>query len=614
MRCHPTHRQRRRLTLIFSIAGMLCVALTEHCIAQFPEYRDAMLSPADVQVIGFGPARNADFAGAPGDVNGDGYDDLLVASWQDPPGRLPVGLYLGSATPPPQLFASADPGLGPVVDLDVSQGDHISHRNENPRVGDLNGDGRDDMLFLVAPPNEFRIVFGRTSWPNRQIHTAQGAADVYIVHPEEGWSMQASMRLHPADYNGDGINDLNQGHQAEFNGQGDFLSGRENVFFGRQNWPYMIDLETTVGDISMFGTTREFVPTTVAAIDLNGDGYDEMIGHSRDLPRDGGQTYLSIVWGASNLPADIEFDGDPMPGIYNEPGGGSGFAFADFTGDGKIDMAVQRGSTVFLYFDISRWTPGSNFNANVEILYPELQPFSTAATYAGDFNGDGIGDLLLIDYYTRVGMSPSIYQQSIHILYGRSLWPAAINLANQFANVTIVGLHHLDYGTNLSPFGLPPNFIADINGDGNDDILLNEDSASLDIILGGPDLPPIIRGHLNEFDFQIANLRIGDAGVPTLDFNGDGIVDIVYRRGLAYDLPLQDRSIEILFGRPAPQHVYVDRTETEPGDGSAQQPYRQLRLGLKTVKTGGTLHLVDGGATTTISFPQRISKSMRISR
>lgn len=600
--------------------GCLAVAMiaTMSSSAQFLEYHDALVTPADVRIFGFSPDRHARFGGAPGDVNGDGYDDLLINQGIPAAGRRGIGLYLGSASPSSEMYASASPGLGPVVDLDISQGESSSISNLQPKVGDLNGDQRDDMVFFY--PNEFRIVFGRIIWPDSVIHTNGGEADVYIVHPEQGWAMHLGSQKNPADYNGDGINDLNQAHEREFNGQGHNQSGRENVFLGDQSWPYTIDLETTIGDISNFGTASQFVPITVAVVDINKDGYDEKIGVTKIPAVSQGPSYFTIVWGAPNPPANIEYDGDSMPGIFNEPGGGDGFAFGDFTGDGLLDMAIQKsnstGTHVSLYFDLTKWTPGTGYinSPNVQIIMANSQPGATSGIYTGDFNGDEIADLLLIDHNTRAGLSDSIYDKSVHIFYGKPNWPAVINLASQYADVTIAGIGELIYGTNLGPYGVPPNMVADINGDSIDDIFLNS-HGSQSIILGGTDLPSIIRVQNGEVDFVIDNITTLEDGPPFFDFNGDGITDTLFRRGRPFGgAPFQDRTIEILLGRPASEHVYVNRTETIPGDGSAQLPYRQLRLGLKTVKAGGTVYLMDGGTAATISDAQRISKNITIAR
>lgn len=603
---------RSRLGVLVA-AVTLCEAIASSAVAQFLEHRDALVSPPDVRISAY-PGNDAGYAGVPGDVNGDGYDDVLVSQVPspilDPWG---IGLYLGSANPPPQMSANGPPGSGPVVQLDRGQSTASPEwGNNHNHIGDVNGDGRDDILVGPRYPRnsrDYAIIFGQSEWPTSMIRAQFGEADVYFqfATTTDG-SLHRDSILTSADFNGDGIEDLIFSHNVTVYGQEDPYYGRIGVFLGRTDWPDFFILGAPFEEYSYFGTPQQYAPILVSAADINRDGYDEMIGLSRISAPEQTQDFLSVVWGAPEMSMPVQFNGESSLGVYNEPLGGDGVIFDDFNGDGLIDMALQRTAELLLFFDVARWTPTSNnsSNPNVRIALQVEQPENTFSIHAGDANGDGITDLLFVDYYTRLGMSDSIDDKSIHIFYGRPNWPSLINLATQFADVTLIGIEQLRYGTGLHPNGIPFNLMGDLNGDGADDIFLNHGNA-LSIVLGNRDLPSIIRIQDGEADFTIGNVTVPEIGPVFLDFNGDGIKDFLFQSGL-YDQP---HDVHILFGQPAPANVYVNTTASAPGNGTKTKPYRSIRLGLKTVEPGGTVH-VSGPAV--IEKPQRLSKPVMIRR
>lgn len=122
--------------------------------------------------LGFGRS-----VAAAGDVNGDGYDDILVgatsASATMPSGGA-VAIFLGG---------SAGPSSTPATTL----GSHATDDGFGSQVwgpGDLNDDGIDDIVvaapFAGSSAGTFYVYFGRTSWPaappepDRTIHGPDG--------------------------------------------------------------------------------------------------------------------------------------------------------------------------------------------------------------------------------------------------------------------------------------------------------------------------------------------------------------------------------------------------------------------------------------------------------
>ncbi|MFQ6094331.1 MAG: integrin alpha, partial [bacterium] len=376
------------------------------------------LSEADASFVGENWNDGAGYlvSGA-GDVNGDGYDDMLIAAEIQDYYEYHAGqVYL--------IFGK--PG-GWEMRTNLSEADASFEGEEKEDragrtlcgAGDVNGDGYNDILigsFSIGPDNpgakddsgRVYLIFGKPSgWSMR---TPLSEADVTFVGPiSKDWL--GSRVAGAGDINGDGYEDILIG--AHWKDQNEQDVSRVYLIFGKPDgWDREIPMSES--DISLMGPGWFSIPhweywpggwSVAGAGDVNGDGYDDMlIGAPWDSNggNNSGQTY--IVFGRPGGGGAIEVDLSAVADasfIGEEPGDWSGFCVTgggDVNGDGYDDMLIgaykkegEVGQTYLIYGKPSGWTKGISLSeADVSFVGEEPEDRSGwSISMGGDVNGDG---------------------------------------------------------------------------------------------------------------------------------------------------------------------------------------------------------------------------------
>ena len=456
-----------------------------------------------------------------GDVNGDGYDDLIIgARWADPNGDSRAGetyvVYGGASAP----------GIGGVLDLGVLDRTNgfiltgvDAYDNSGFSVssaGDVNGDGYDDLIIGAyrADPNEDSaagetyIVYGGASAPG-----TDGVLDLGALDGTNGFTLtgidagdQSGRSVSSAgDVNGDGYDDLIIGaYRADPNGNSS--AGETYVVYGGASAPGtngvldLSDLDGTNG-FTLNGIDRSDnsgISVSLAG-DVNGDGYDDLIiGAYRANPNgfDSGETY--VVYGGASAPgtdgvldlSDLDgTNGFTLNGIDAIDNSGISVSLAgDVNGDGYDDLIIgayradpngisNAGETYIVYggasapgtdgvLDLSD-LDGTNGFTLTGIDVDDESGWSVSS--AGDVNGDGYDDLIIGAY--RADPNGDIDTGETYVIYGGASAPGtggvldllALNGTNGFI---LTGIDTGDYsGWSVSSAG-------DVNGDGYDDLII----------------------------------------------------------------------------------------------------------------------------------------------
>ena len=245
------------------------------------------------------PDRSDKSVSSAGDVNGDGFDDLIVgAPMADAAGD--AKRYAGES----YVIFGTDAGFGASIDLatlTAAQGFVIYGAdvgdfsgNSVSSAGDVNGDGFDDLIVgaysadtagnAKSYAGESYVIFGTD--------TGFGASlDLATLTPEQGFVIYGADAgdysgfsvSSAGDVNGDGFDDLIVGALlADAAGNMKDRAGESYVIFGTDTgFGASIDLAalTAAQGFVIYGADADdFSGTSVSAAgDVNGDGFDDLI-------------------------------------------------------------------------------------------------------------------------------------------------------------------------------------------------------------------------------------------------------------------------------------------------------------------------------------------------
>lgn len=399
-----------------------------------------------------------------GDVNGDGYSDVIVGAPYEPD--------TGEVQPLDEGFAYVYHGIAANPSgnsSEIYQSDQASAAlgTTLASAGDVNGDGYDDIL-IAAPFYDNGHTDEGAVWlwngsPGGPSLSPTWQAEGEEVEVRFGWSLASA-----GDVNGDGCDDIIIG--CPRSNPLYIQAGRAYAWYGSSSG--MGDPGTPDNADWVTAGTKDnaIVGSSVAgAGDVNGDGYcDVIVGAPGEITA---RVFYGSESGIEKIPS----------WVFTETKAGCGFGWSvagagDMNRDGFSDIIIgapyysPTGNAADLQKGLARAFYGSPSGINPSTSWMAYGPFQGAqfgycVSTGGDMNGDGYSEII-------VG-APGVAQA--HFYHGGPDGPVSLQPGDTVYNV---------YGDSTSLLGFSVASIGDIDGDGLSDVIIG---APNDNGEGGPD-------------------------------------------------------------------------------------------------------------------------------
>ncbi len=463
--------------------------------------------------LNFDDQANAHFGASlafAGDVNGDGFSDVIVGA----PGYTHDHHEEGRA----YVFYGYVLGIADVAAWQAEADQQLAHLGSSvSTAGDVNGDGYADILVGsegyddgAAEEGAAFIWYGMDGIVNGAVDGTPGNADWY--RDSESASAFFGASVSPAgDINGDGFADVVIGSPQYTNGQSS--EGAAWVFLGSGGGVSM------TADIVYEGgqTLAQLGRSVFTAGDVNGDGYADVVAGAPGYNAGSGVEGRALLWygSADGMRGTSKWDdtGSEAAGLF----GYSVSTAGDVNGDGFSDIIVGApgidGDTGAAYV-----YHGGPDGPSEEIGFPkrsnqEDADFGASVASAGDFNGDGYSDIVASAPLYDFG---KIDEGMVWIYRGSEDGPVSDPAWSKPSN--------MDY----AHFGASVASAGDVNRDGYDDIIVgspnwtstHDQEGAIFVYRGTPNF-------LNEAPFWKADAAMtgahfGTAAAGAGDVNCDG--------------------------------------------------------------------------------------------
>ena len=478
------------------------------------------------------------------DFNNDGNSDLVVTNSTDPAGTVSVLLGQGNGSFSTQVAYAVNS-----TPVSVAVGDFngdgvmdlvVANNNTNANVvtvllGNANGTfgakaslpvGSDPVSVAVADfNNDLKLDIVVADQQGNTVSVVLGNGDGTFQSHVEYFTAASPNGIVVGDFNGDGKLDL-----AVSAGNGNTVS----ILWGMGDGTFVGQVNAGSGDI----------PLALASGDFNGDGKLDLV------TANSGRNSVSVILNNGNETFQARSD-------YPAGAGPFSVAAADFTSSGILDLAVvNTGSTSTVSILLGNGSGQGNGTFQGPGHFNTGHGSNPYAVATGDFNGDGIQDMVVANYATNTigymqGVGDGTFLPPVTTAVGSG--PAAIVVADfngdgkldlavanfNSNNVSILlgngnGTFQaaMNYAVGNGPIALAAGTLKG-SGTPIDLVVVNESDNTISVLVGKGDgtFPQVVGPYATQ-----TPAGGNPTGVVIGDFNKDGNLDLAVADFIAQEV------------------------------------------------------------------------------
>ena len=419
---------RRLLFTLLLMSAFLAWCVAPVLAARFPSKIDLTnpFNARTLRVLGASANESSGSSLASGNFNGDGYEDIVIGSHTALNGRGITYVVFGSANSSSK--DSLDLSVNATGILRILGKSVLDWSGYAVAAGNLNGDAYTDIIIgsYRADPGgrvnagEVYVIFGSSTLATRgTIDLSNVPSDVLQIRgnlTEDGFGYSlASGRV-----NGDTYDDLIVG-AFHADPEGRENAGQAYIIYGSAALQSkgIIDISASPSGVTkIYGeTARDMEGTSVAAGNLNGDAYtDVIIGGTGAL---GGKGCVYAVPGSSGISSRTAIDLSSLSeelvkiyGVSENEGWGSSLRTGNLNGDGYSDLIMgaplrdsyyrnDSGEIAVFFGEAAFWDKGTVYLSpdptynTIRIRGADSGEQAGTALAAGDVNHDGRDELFI---------------------------------------------------------------------------------------------------------------------------------------------------------------------------------------------------------------------------
>lgn len=446
-----------------------------------------------------------------GDFNGDGYSDILVGSYAFDHGQTDEGsvfVYHGSAG----SVSTISKAVSHSTVSGALAGSSVSN------AGDLNGDGLDDVIVGAPNYDGGQVGEGATFTSYGDATTGTNSMQKFEtneLNAHVGCSVSGA-----GDVNGDGFDDVIIGASGAQNG---VAKGAAYIFHGGSQ-----GLVSAVSK-TLFEGNQGFGTAVSNAGDINRDGYDDVIVgaplYSKSNPAINLCGAVFVYLGSGNglvtpgTAVTSGLAGTQIGNSLDHAGDTNGDGYSDIVVGAKMASIGQNSEgVVFIWHGSSSGLPSNTVFSKLLELDQANAEMGNSVAGAGDINGDGYSDIIIGAHKYDNGQA----DEGIAAIY----YGSSTGIVSQIKSI-------LEANQQNAYFGRSVGGAVDVNGDGYDDVVVGAPEFDGQSANGGGVW--VFHGSMNGIsmasNFSVsgaqAESHMGESVSGAGDLNGDGYDDIL---------------------------------------------------------------------------------------